>query len=97
MFYEIKKDIEHTGRYFVRDMKTNRVFCVEPLRERNEKVDDRVFTNGGISGTDVKNKSQVKGGSVLEDDSIITKENGFKDIRYGSNPMDIIESMLAGK
>lgn len=93
-FYEIKQDIENTGRYWVRDMQSNRLFCVEPIRDRNEKENDRVFTNGGIDGTDVKNKSQVKGGATLESNSIITEQNGFKNIRYGSNPMDIIETML---
>lgn len=93
MFYEVKSTGE-TGRYWVKDMASGRAFCVEPIRERNQKVDDRVFTNGGIDGTDSKNKSQVRGGSVSEEESIITPENGFTTIRYGSNPMDIIQSLL---
>jgi hypothetical protein len=83
-----------TGRYYIIDQATKRKFCVEPIRERNEKENDRVFTNGGITGEDVKNKSQVKGGAVTENESIITTQNGFINIQYGSNPMDIIETLL---
>jgi hypothetical protein len=86
-----------TGRYTVVDLNSGRRFVVEPLHERNEKATDTTMTNGGVDGASVKNKSQVQGGSVSEDESIITPENGFMDIRYalaGVSPMDIIAQML---
>ena len=88
----------YSGRYFVKDLKTGRTFCVEPIHERNEKETDRVFTNGGYDGTSVKNKSQSQGGSISEDESIITPENGFKNIVIlppGESPNGYIESILA--
>ena len=78
-----------TGRYYVIDSATGRKFCVEPISARDEKTTDRVITNGGFDGESVKNKSQVEGGSVHEAESIITEENGFRDVttlRAGVNP-----------
>jgi hypothetical protein len=85
-----------TGRYFIK-YPNGRVFCVEPIRERNEKEDERKFTNGGTDGTSVKNKSQIEGGSVAREDSIITAENGFiniTEIGIGQNPQDYIDRIV---
>lgn len=68
-----------SGRYYIVDEKTGRKFCIEPLHSRNEKETDVTFTNGGICGNEVKGKPS-NGGSIREEDSIITEENGFKDI-----------------
>ena len=67
-----------SGRYYITDEKSGRKFCVEPLSERGQKVTDRAFSNGGIDGSGVKNRPST-GGSIREDESIIT-EDGFKDI-----------------
>lgn len=83
-----------TGRYWVRDMKTGRVFCVEPISERGQQASATVFTNGGIDGTEVK-KGFAKGGSVPRDESIITPENGFKHIVEFHGSVDsVIEDLL---
>lgn len=82
-----------TGRYYIR--KNGRTFCVEPIAERNQKIDDAAFKNGGISGDEVKNKHL--GGSIREEDSIITPENGFKNIVMlppGTSPNGYIEDLL---
>jgi hypothetical protein len=81
-----------TGRYFVRDQRSGRVFCVEPINRRDQKLDDQQWTNGGID--------QVRGGAVPEDESIITPENGFKNITYlppGTSPDGFIEMLLDGR
>mgnify|MGYP006157122777 CR=1 FL=1 len=78
-----------TGRYFVRDRRSGRVFCVEPINRRDQKLDDQQWTNGGID--------QVRGGAVLEDESIITPENGFKNITHlppGTSPDGFIQMLL---
>lgn len=83
-----------TGRYIIEDPGTGRRFWVEPIAARNEKITDREFTNGGYDGESVKNKSQSLGGSVHEEDSIITKENGFTHITTlppGYSPNGYIE------
>lgn len=81
-----------TGRYFVHDQRSGRVFCVEPINRRDQKLDDQQWTNGGID--------QVRGGAVPEDESIITPENGFKNITYlppGTSPDGFIQMLLDGR
>jgi len=81
-----------TGRYFVRDQRSGRVFCVEPINRRDQKLHDQQWTNGGID--------QVRGGAVPEDESIITPENGFKNITHlppGVSPDGFIEMLLEGQ
>ena len=80
-----------TGRYFIRDARSGRVFCVEPINRRDQKLDDVNWTNGGIDA--------VRGGAVLEEDSIITSENGFTGITYlppGTSPDSYIEMLVKG-
>lgn len=76
-----------TGRYFVRDRQSGRVFCVEPINRRDQKLDDLIWTNGGID-------------AVREEDSIITAENGFRGITYlppGTSPDSHIEMLVKGR
>lgn len=83
-----------TGRQWIRDLKTGRVFCVEPISERDQQASDTVFTNGGIDGTSVK-KGFAKGGSITRDESIITPENGFKNIvEFHGSADSVIEDLL---
>lgn len=80
-----------TGRYFVRDRQSGRVFCVEPINRRDQKLDDVIWTNGGIDA--------VRGGAIREEDSIITPENGFQNIQYlppGTSPDSFIEMLVRG-
>ena len=86
--------MDNSGRYWIRDWKTGRRFCIEPISNRNQKSDDVVFTNGGIDGTEIK-KGFAKGGSVLQEDSIITEENGFKNIvEFTGSDDDAIRRIL---
>ena len=81
-----------TGRYYIRDLQSGRVFCVEPINRRDQKLHDLGWINGGID--------PVTGGSVAEADSIITPENGFRDITYlppGSSPDGYVEMLLKGQ
>jgi hypothetical protein len=83
-----------TGRYIVVDEATGRKFWIEPISARDEKSTDRVFTNGGYDGESVKNKSQSLGGSVYEEDSKLTLENGFTHVTTlspGASPHSYIE------
>jgi hypothetical protein len=81
-----------TGRYFIRDRESGRVFCVEPINRRDQKLDDVNWTNGGID--------PVRGGAVAEEDSIITPENGFHAIVHlppGTSPDGYVEMLLKGQ
>ncbi|MBW3655249.1 MAG: hypothetical protein KY444_04030 [Gemmatimonadetes bacterium] len=78
-----------TGRYFIRDRQSGRVFCVEPINARDQKLDDKLWSNGGID--------QVHGGAIPEEESIITPENGFQNITYlppGTSPDGFIDTLL---
>ena len=81
-----------TGRYFYRDLKSGRTFCIEPISDRTQKVDDQRWTNGGID--------PVQGGAIREEESIITPENGFTNITLlpaGVSPEGHIEMLLRGQ
>ncbi len=80
-----------TGRYYVRDRQSGRVFCVEPINRRDQKLDDVRWTNGGIDA--------VRGGAVREEESVITPEKGFRNITYlppGTSPDSFIEMLVRG-
>lgn len=78
-----------TGRYYLRDWRSGRVFCIEPISQRDQKVDDLRWSNGGIV--------PVRGGAVREEDSIIAPENGFVGITHlppGTDPESFIAKLL---
>lgn len=80
-----------TGRYFYHDPHTGRRFCVEPISERDQKREDTAWSNGGID--------PVRGGSIREDESIITAENGFTGITFlkpGVSPDAYIAALIRG-
>jgi len=63
-----------TGRHFVYDMKTGKLLhVVEPIRDKD--MDRNADWNNGIDNF-------ADGGSITEEDSMITKENGFDKIKY---------------
>ena len=81
-----------TGRYYYRDPRSGRLFCVEPISDRDQKREDVTWTNGGIT--------PVRGGSIREEDSMITPDNGFTSISYlppGVSPDMFIEALIRGE
>lgn len=73
-----------TGRYRIR-LSNGRTFTVEP-------IEDRVRTDGGwgwYEGLD-----PAEGGAVAPADSVITPENGYRNIQVVKNPMDVIEQAM---
>jgi hypothetical protein len=83
-----------TGRYWVVDQATGRTFCIEPIAERSQKIDGQVFANGGLDGESVKNAQ--RGGSIREEDSIITTENGYTTsitLPPGVSPNDYVNML----
>jgi hypothetical protein len=86
--------MSNTGRYYVTDYKTGRKFCVEPLL-------DGEHTNWGDLNPATKKVEGSYGekyiGAIDRKDTIITEENGFKNIvelKPGESPMDFINSLL---
>ena len=83
-----------TGRYYIIDIKTGRKFCVEPLL-------DGEHTNWGDLNPATKkvegNYGEKYIGAIDRKDTIITEENGFKNIfelKPGESPTDLINSLL---
>lgn len=81
-----------TGRYYVKSFKTGKVYCIEPIDNTPERkiwgdVDPATKKLTGTYGKKYR-------GSIKSEDSIITKENGFKNIKFlkpGQNPEDFID------
>lgn len=83
-----------TGRYYITDLKTGRKFCIEPLL-------DGEHTNWGDLNPATKKVEGQYGdkhiGAIDRKDTIITEENGFKDIielEPGVSPEGYIEQLL---
>ena len=86
-----------TGRYYIVDFKTGRKFCVEPLiGEHTPKWGDLNPATKKLEG----NYGNKHIGAIDRKDTIITKENGFKNIielESGISPEDYIEKLLKEK
>ena len=86
-----------TGRYYIKDEKTGRVFCVEPISNSNHAADwgDVHHISKKLTG---KYGSKYKG-AICEEESII-KEGEFKNIttlKAGESPEDYINNLLENK
>ena len=81
------------GRYFITDIKTKRKFLVEPIGEPHKNWGDINPSTKEIEG----NYGRKYRGSINEKDSIITKQNGFKNIingKIGESPEDLVNRIL---
>lgn len=85
-----------TGRYYV-TTKEGRTFWIEPI----DNSGAHHSTWGDVDPASKKvtgSYGEKHRGSIHEDESIITKENGFKNIAMlppGVSPMGYIEELLA--
>lgn len=85
-----------TGRFYV-TTKEGRTFCVEPIDEhagRGSKWGDIDPSTKKVTG----HYGEKHPGAIHPDESIITEENGFKNIVMlppGTSPMGYIEQLLA--
>jgi hypothetical protein len=85
------QDTDESGRFVVRSDRTGRTYFVEPMGEPR--------TNWGSVDPATKKLVNKPGfqkyrGSIDEKDSLITEENGFKNIRMlppGTSPLAAIE------
>ena len=85
--------MSESGRYFIVDAESGRKFCVEPIGDNHEKWGDLDPVTKKMSGS-YGDKYQ---GSINAKDSIITEENGFKNITTlppGVSPEGFIEGLL---
>ena len=83
----------HTGRFFITDLKTGRKFLVEPIDNTPHRQiwGDINPATKELEG-DYGNKYK---GSIKEEDSLITEENGFKmHIDFQGSPEEGIRQYL---
>lgn len=65
------------GRY-VLVMACGKRYLIEPIAERDQKIDGAVFKNGGISGDGVK--VNQKGGAIRAEDSLIGPDKEWSEV-----------------
>lgn len=81
---------EHTGRHVVYSFRTGKRYYIEPIEKDVVKWGDLNPATGKVEG----NYGQKYRGGIDEKDSMITQENGFKNIAMlppGHSPMAEIE------
>ena len=83
-----------TGRFYIKT-DSGRIFCVEPIDDTPDRTiwGDLDPVSKKLTG----NYGSKHRGSIKTEESIITEENGFKNIITlppGENPIDYIEKML---
>lgn len=85
--------MSETGRFYIQSLKTGKVYCVEPIEGKRIEwgsVDP-------ATGEFMHKKGWKKfTGAISEKESIITEENGFKNIVYlkpGQSPLDYVEEL----
>lgn len=85
----------NTGRFYVKSIRTGKVYCVEPFIAHTPEWGSVDPSTGEF----MHKKGWLKySGGIKEKDSIITEENGFKNIRDlepGVSPLDEIEKIDA--
>ena len=85
---------DDTGRHLVYSYRTGKTYAVEPMGNPHVKWGDLNPATGKVEGK----YGQKHRGSIDEKDSLITKENGFKNIKVlgkGVSPAGYIEELDA--
>jgi len=87
--------MSETGRFYFRH--NGKVYCVEPIDNGNR---DGNWGNQIPGANKVEKVTSKYKGAVKESESIITEENGFKNIvmlEPGQSPFEYIERLKNGK
>jgi hypothetical protein len=82
-----------SGRYTYTDLKTGRTFVVEPIGDSHETWGDVDPVTKKMTGS----YGEKYPGSIDKSESIITEENGFKNIMTigpGISPQSYIEEFI---
>lgn len=102
--YKYSTDPAVTGRYYIHSIRTGRTYCVEPLDSRHENREQSAWGDVDPATKKVTGSYGEKyKGSVSPEESIITEENGFKNIvelPAGTSPnsyIDVIDAKYPDK
>lgn len=89
-------DRDETGRFIVESYRTGKTYFVEVIGP------DRMADWGSVNpATGVMENKKGAGkytGGISEEESLLTVENGFKEVRYsgvGASPFSVIDEMDA--
>lgn len=87
--------MSNTGRHYIKT-KEGRVFCVEPIDNSQGKGKQKWGDIDPATKKITGKYGDKAVGAIHEDDSIITEENGFKNITMVSrgNPYDVIDKLI---
>lgn len=90
-------DTDHSGRFIITSLRTGKRYFIEPIGNTKTKWGDLV--HGVVEGS----YGQKYRGSIDKEDSLITEENGFKNIetlKPGQSPhawVELIDSKYPDK
>ena len=87
-------DRDESGRFIVTSFRTGKRYFVEPIGDG--RMADWGSYNPSTGKVENKKGAGKYSGSVKEDESLITKENGFENICYagiGASPFSHIETL----
>jgi hypothetical protein len=89
---------EHTGRFIIKSPKTGISYFVEPIdpRRENSKIAEGWGDVNPASGKVEGDYGSQYKGSIKETQSLLTEENGFKNIQHlgvGVSPAGSIEEL----
>ncbi len=87
---------DETGRFTVTSFRTGKTYFVETIDDKGRPADWGSY-NPSTGKIENKKGFDKFTGSITEKESMITMENGFKNIEYagiGSSPFSVIETML---
>ena len=85
---------DETGRFIVKSFRTGKTYYVEPIG--NTRPADWGSYNPSTGNIEHKKGYDKYSGAISENESLITKENGFENIVYsgiGVSPYSIIDEM----
>lgn len=88
------KDTDHTGRHMIVSFRTGKRYVIEPIAGNKVKWGDLNPATGKVEGS----YGEKYPGAIAEKDSLITEENGFKNIQMfepGQSPYAAIEALDA--
>ena len=95
---EFKKNFltnrDETGRFIVNSYRTGKTYFIEPIGP--DRPADWGSYNPSTGKIENKKGFDKFTGAINENDSMITLENGFEDIRYsgvGGSPFSVIDEL----
>jgi len=94
--YKFLENRDETGRFYVYSFRTGKTYFVEPIGP--DRPADWGSYNPSTGNIENKKGFDKYTGAISESESLITKENGFENIRYsgiGGSPFSVIDEMDA--